>query len=192
MYILIEVFASAVVLIPIFLLLWKVKFHNFNRTVLYTIFAIYLSAVYHLVGLPTIQFLEFDVNLNLIPVVGMIEDLKNTALNVILFVPLGVMLPFLWKKYRAMKSTLLFGFGMTLTIELLQLLTFRATDINDIIANTLGTIIGYFIFAVMAKIFPAITNIAKKKNEVYFILSIVILVMFFVQPYITSFIYSVT
>ena len=32
---------------------------------------------------------------------------------------------------------------MSLTIEVLQLFVFRATDINDLIMNTLGALVGY-------------------------------------------------
>lgn len=189
--ILTETSAAAVILIPVFLLLWKVKFRDFRKTALYAVFAIYLSAVYFLVGMPTIQFHTFDLNLNLIPFIGMIADLKNEIRNVFLFIPLGLFLPLLWKKYRKWKNTLLFGFGMTLSIELLQLFTYRATDINDILTNTLGTLIGYLIFKVILKKVPAVVNTVRK-NDVFFIIFLVAAVMFFLQPYVVSFLYRIT
>ena len=48
-----------------------------------------------------------------------------------------------------MKATVLYGFLFSLLIELSQILclaTTATTDVTDIIMNTLGTIIGYYIF----------------------------------------------
>lgn len=39
------------------------------------------------------------------------------------------------------------GFGLSLTIELAQLFTqYRATDVDDLITNTVGTLLGYLCF----------------------------------------------
>ena len=187
-YLLIELVSSAVLLIPVFFLLDKLRFHNRRKRLWYTMFALYLAAVYHLVGLPTVQFLTFDVNLNLIPFAGMAEDWKNTLLNVVLFVPLGLLLPLLWKKYHRVRSTLLFGLGMTTTIELLQLLTYRATDINDIIANLAGTFLGYAIFSLFGDGAPG----GKRSKDLPIIFLAVAIVMFLLQPLVTSFIYKIT
>ena len=139
--ILIEVFSALVFLLPLFLFLRKGFLH--------TLFALYLAAVYSLVGLPTIQFLTLDVTLVLIPLLPMVEDLRNSILNIALFVPLGFFLPLLWKKYRTMSETLLLGFCTTLAIELTQLLTYRVTNINDIITNFLGCWLGYISFRLL-------------------------------------------
>ena len=40
---------------------------------------------------------------------------------------------------------------MSLTIEVLQLFVFRATDINDLIMNTLGALVGYFVAKVIIR-----------------------------------------
>lgn len=72
-------------------------------------------------------------------------------LNIIMCVPLGLLLPFIWKDYRKLYRTAIVGFGFSLLIELSQLITTRATDIDDLIANTLGTVIGYLIWKVFSK-----------------------------------------
>lgn len=190
--ILIETLSAAVILVPLLTLLWKLRFRSISKTLWYTLFALYLCAVYYLVGMPTILFLRFDVNLNLVPFSGILADLKNAVQNVALFVPLGFLLPLLWKQYAAPKQTIFFGFVMSLAIELLQLLTFRATDINDLITNTLGTAIGYGLFSGTAKLLPGIRQLRRRKNEVFFLLLIVVLVMFFAQPFVVNFYYSIT
>ena len=189
---LIEILISMIILIPVFWVLNIIRFHNIKKTALYFIFATYLSAVYLFVGMPTLQFMRFELSLTLIPFLPMIADLKNTILNIILFVPLGIMLPFLWKKYNTLKAALMFGFGMSLAIEILQILTYRATDINDIIANTVGTVLGYFIFRITSCVFPSVMKFARKKNEICVVLLSVFLVMFFVQPYLASLYYQIT
>ena len=130
--------------------------------------------------------------MTLVPFLPMVDDIKNTILNIILFVPLGIMLPFLWKKYNTFKATLVFGFFMSMAIELLQILTYRATDINDIIANTLGAVIGYCLFRMAASVFLPVTTFALKKNDCAFVIQSVFAVMFFIQPYVANFYYTIT
>lgn len=192
LYKLIEILISVILLIPVFVVLNKVRFRNTKKTVLYFVFAIYLSAVYLFVGMPTLQFMRFELSLTLIPFLPMIADLKNTILNIALFVPLGIMLPFLWKKYSTLKATLLFGFGMSLSIELLQILTYRATDINDMIANTSGAVLGYLLFRITSRIIPSVTKFAGKKNEISVVILAVFIVMFFIQPYLAMLYYKIT
>lgn len=192
LYKLIDILIAIILLIPVFWGLNKVRFHCTKETIFYFIFATYLSAVYLFVGMPTLQFIRFEVSLTFIPFLPMIADLKNTLLNILLFVPLGILLPFLWKKYHTLKGTLLFGFGMSLSIELLQILTYRTTDINDIIANTLGAALGYFIFSITSRIIPSVTKYARKQNEVYVIILSVFVVMFFVHPYLATLYYELT
>lgn len=189
---LIEILISMLILIPVFCVLNKIRFHNPKKTVLYFIFATYLSAVYLFVGMPTLQFMRFDLSLTLRPFLPMIDDFKNTILNIILFVPLGIMLPLLWKKYNTLKATLMFSFGMSLAIELLQILTYRATDINDLIANTFGAVLGYFVFRGTSYIIPVITKFKRKKNEIAVVILSVFVVMFFIQPYIATLYYKIT
>ena len=162
------------------------------KTILYFVFATYLAAVYLFVGMPTLQFMRFELSLTLTPFLPMIADFKNTILNIILFIPLGIMLPFLWKKYDTLRETLFFGFLMSLAIELLQILTYRATDINDLIANTIGAVLGYFVFRIISCIIPSITKFASRKNEITIVMLSVFAVMFFLQPYLATLYYTIT
>lgn len=90
-------------------------------------------------------------NINLIPFSNGIGI--TFYLNIIMCIPLGFLLPFIWKEYRKLYKTLLLGAGFSLLIEVSQLITTRATDIDDLIANTIGAVIGYFIWMVFNKIF---------------------------------------
>jgi len=78
----------------------------------------------------------------------------ENLLNIVLFMPLGCLLPTLWEKYRTFQSTLYYGLLFSLFIETGQLFVGnRATDINDLIMNTIGTIVGWVIFNALRKVF---------------------------------------
>lgn len=189
---LIEILISAVILIPFFVVLNRVCFHSPRKSVSYFVFGVYLCAVGLFVGMPTLQFMRFDLSVTLIPFLPMLSDIRNTILNVVLFLPLGIMLPLLWKRYRHFPDTLFFGFGMSLSIEILQILTYRATDVNDLIANTFGTAAGYSVFRILSYAFPSINTFPGKKNDVYVIILSVFLVMFFIQPYLATLYYTIS
>lgn len=72
----------------------------------------------------------------------------NIFVNLILFAPMGVFIPLLFnKKINNIKKFVLFIMITSLTVELLQFLTYRgATDIDDIILNTIGAT---FVYAIM-------------------------------------------
>ena len=66
------------------------------------------------------------------------------TLNLLLFVPLGFLITAVFKKINFnYKKVLLSGCVFSCSIEFLQLFAGRFFEIDDIIANTLGTLIGY-------------------------------------------------
>lgn len=176
---------AAVVLIPLFLLLNKRYFYNTKKTVFYLFFAVYLSAVYAVVGLPTVNYVRFDPHFNVIPFAYMFSDFKNSFLNVLLFFPLGFFLPVFWKNFKKLHWTLLFGICTSLLVEVLQIFTFRATDVNDLITNTVGTFLGWAAAKVLLRFMPSIAP-GWKTKEVYVICGITFAVNFFVQPFLAE------
>lgn len=93
----------------------------------------------------------FDPNISILPFQQGI--LFSDYLNVLMFVPLGIFLPLMWKNYHSFKETVKYGFYLSLFIEFCQLFTrARATDINDLITNTLGVIIGWVIYLAFSKL----------------------------------------
>ena len=180
----VDMLPSAFLLIPLFGFLNMIYFHNTRKSILYFLLSCYLSVVYVLVGLPNITYIRPELNLNLVPFIGMIGDFKNSLLNILLFVPLGIAFPLLWREFRTQKNTVLLGFSVSLVIELLQLLTFRATDINDLITNTLGTHLG---FICSKQLFGKYHPVADaKKREAVIVIAVVLIVMFFVYPFVSA------
>lgn len=183
---LIEIMAAAVFIIPLWMIYHKICFHSWKRTMIYMVFAFYMTAVLALVGFPNITLLKIEVTVNVIPFIYMIPDFANACLNVLLFIPFGFFLPTLWGKFRNVKSTIVAGLLTTLFIEISQLFTGRATDIDDVITNILGTIIGYYIACWFTKAFTGRVLENSKQSDFNLICGSVVIIMFFFQPFISN------
>lgn len=177
-----DMLLALVFLVPIFLVYAKFVFGSVKRTLPYFAFAAYLAAVYSLVGLPDILYLRFDPSCNFIPFVGMIDSPAEALLNVLLFVPLGFFLPVLCKRYRSFPRALLFGLCVTAGIELLQLFTFRTTDVDDLLTNVAGTVIGYFLAKAVTRGFRRLVVAETSAKYVYLTLLTAFFVMFLLVP----------
>lgn len=71
----------------------------------------------------------------------------NLVGNVVMFVPLGLLLPVLWQKLRALWKTLLVTALIIIAVEVSQLLTLVGScDTDDLILNVAGSAIGYGLF----------------------------------------------
>lgn len=64
--------------------------------------------------------------------------------NIIMFMPFGFFVPLLWRVSD--KATVAVGFIVSLSIELIQLFLPRWTDIDDLILNTSGTLLGLLLY----------------------------------------------
>ena len=83
----------------------------------------------------------------------------NVLLNVAMFAPLGALLPLFSTKLRKWYTTVVTGFAVSLTIELFQLRWGNGVcDVDDLFANTLGTLIGY------AAVMLIVTIVQRGKN----------------------------
>lgn len=87
--------------------------------------------------------------INLIPFLWITEGVRPYIENILLFMPLGFMLPCIWKKYEVLWKTALSGIAFSLIIELSQMFNIRVTDIDDLLTNTLGAFIGWVIFRLL-------------------------------------------
>lgn len=188
---LIELVAATVFIIPVWCVYEKIFFQSWKRTLIYMIFGFYLVVVLALVGFPNITMSQMEFTVNLIPFIYMLSDLVNACLNVLLFVPFGFFLPMLWKEFRSIKRVALAGIVATFFIEISQLFTGRATDIDDIITNSIGTLIGYFIGCFVTKNFTKRTLSDSKINDFYLICGSVGVIMFFLQPFVSRWLWGI-
>lgn len=78
---------------------------------------------------------------------------KNIIGNIILFVPFGILCPILITKRKKFLKILGGAFAFSLFIELVQMF-FRigSFDVDDIILNVSGGVIGYFIYLIIRRI----------------------------------------
>lgn len=136
------------------------------------LFYIYIILVLSLTIIP-LPFARFKTTngdgINITPVLNTVKDLlqilstrpehetvfiahsaQNVIGNIILFMPLGIFLPLLSKKYYSAVNVFLLAFVCSVSIELTQLLLrqfeiYRSVDIDDVILNTSGAMLGFLI-----------------------------------------------
>lgn len=111
-----------------------------------------------------VQPLMFDAanalnfRINLLPFVYLMdyESRREAWINVIgnttMFIPLGIVWPVCFKQLDSHRKVIAAGVGTSLLIEILQLPFFgRVSDIDDLILNSLGFLIGYGIYLLVKK-----------------------------------------
>ena len=143
---------------------------------------LYLNAMYIVIGVPGVQYICWDPTLNLIPFQDFsARNMEGMVLNAIMFAPLGFLLPAYFERYRHWGRTLAAGFLTSLTVELIQLFTFRATDVDDLIMNTLGTLVGFLLAKLVLRRRTAVYRGKKDWLELVIVNGIVLLVIVFIQ-----------
>lgn len=150
---LIFVFSLAIVYLTL-----NKNIENKNHFLKVLLFSFYVFTLLSLTEIGTIYNLIGGVQIeqdfiNLIPFRDMRMRITMilSLLNILVFVPLGFLLPIVWPKSDNFKSAFLIGFSLSFLIETAQMLNFRRTDIDDLIFNTLGAILGYLIFRLINK-----------------------------------------
>ena len=170
------------------------KEYSYGRILSAAIFVLYLTSVISLTFFPirfskTIDpdFNIFKYNLKLIPFENIILFIKRGHLgyflvqiggNFLMTIPFGALLPIVYKAKKQIYYPIIF-FCFTFCIEVTQLLIgailntyYRTADVDDIILNFTGAMLGYLIFRIIQRISPKKSNrpitprhIAKKKRS---------------------------
>jgi len=108
--------------------------------------------------LPLVFYKEnwFPFRINLLPFVYLFdypvfkEALLNLIGNTAMFIPIGIIWPVVYKKLDTSWKVIAAGSGFSLCIEILQLPFYdRVSDIDDLVLNSLGYVIGYGIYCVV-------------------------------------------
>lgn len=117
----------------------------------------------------TIQSGQFYRAINVVPFVTIRQMLAMNGLerratavvnllgNVAIFAPIGLLAPLLWRPFGRLLPTALVGLGLSLAIEVMQLFTYRSTDVDDLILNTLGAVAGYGLWRLLRRWVPRAT-----------------------------------
>lgn len=122
------------------------------------IFCFFLSAILSVTGIPAVYELKPGININLIPFADLASNTLQYAENLLLFLPVGFLLPVLFPHFRNALRCVRYGFFFSLAVELMQLFCLRATDIDDLIMNTLGCAAGYGLFLLLQNLCPALAQ----------------------------------
>lgn len=96
---------------------------------------------------------------------GVARMIEQLLLNIVMFVPLGFLTPVCFPKFRSLRTSLLSMTGYSLTIEILQFFIGRSADIDDLIMNTLGGILGWLIFCAVRRTQPGREKLLKDFSE---------------------------
>jgi len=152
---------------------------------------LYLIAVLSATGVPSVLGIHWDPEVQLIPLVNIVGGtslyLKTSLLNVVLFLPLGALLPMIWKEFRdAWAKTAAAGLALSAFIEFLQLFNFRATDVDDLLMNTAGAVLGWLMVRAVSAGETAERGNGGRK-ELLIIAALAFFAMFFVQPMVQPF-----
>ena len=129
-----------------------------NHFVMIFVLSVYVAGVFFFTGAGTIYDIRqygldaMALHANLSPFSDKSIDIVAYLLNVVLFLPLGFLLPLLWPKQDRFWKILLTGVAFSLLIELSQLLNIRNSDIDDLLLNMLGAVIGFALYRAYAAI----------------------------------------
>ena len=75
-----------------------------------------------------------------------LQDRIYVVENLLMFIPLGILLPLVWKCLYRFPWCVLIGMTGSIAIEVMQYRLARGySQIDDVLNNTIGTIIGYWI-----------------------------------------------
>ena len=82
------------------------------------------------------------------------QAIINLAGNVVCFVPIGFVLPLTGYYWKYFHRVFIFSITFSLMIEFTQLICkVGSFDVDDIILNTIGGVIGYIIYKIFRKIY---------------------------------------
>lgn len=152
----------AALIICIFMFIWfRVHKNNVKYTKKYCIQKISLCAIFvcYITVLFGVTMIDRDAvygNMTSFQLFGSYREAwnsfsliewRNLLLNIGLFMPFGFLLPMLFERCKSNWITYLVGFCISLLIELIQLLFgLGAFEVDDILNNTLGAMIGFGIY----------------------------------------------
>lgn len=151
LYLVEKLIGAGVTLPGVLLFLYYTDRNRFKKKWFWAVlFVVYMNVMFCVVGIPSAQFVRWNPEINWIPFRDFSSaNIVGMSLNILMFIPFGVFLPIYFGRFWKMSTTVLAGAFMSFTIEVLQLFTFRLTDIDDLIMNTLGTLLGYGIGAII-------------------------------------------
>lgn len=131
------------------------KQNNLSKTMISVAFVIYLLLLTWIIVFKfrlDITSLKYIRSINLIPFKAnpIVNGMRETLINLLLFVPLGMYLKFIFKSNKFSNVSIIIF--LSLSFESLQyIFHIGVSDITDIIMNTLGGIVGMILISICSK-----------------------------------------
>lgn len=151
----------------------------FYKDILALMFIIYILCLFHVV---TFQDVTWSTS-NFIPFKEMFRYrfasslfIRNVLGNMLMFIPFGFFVSY-FLKLKKPYSILLLSLLISSTIETTQLLIGRVFDVDDILLNVVGGIIGFAIWWVLSKIKSHLPAFLKKDIFYNIIISLILVFM---------------
>ncbi|WP_433750428.1 VanZ family protein [Falsibacillus pallidus] len=127
-------------------------------------------------GMDVKAFSDVKKSINVIPIYSLIKKafvtqeenhrnalfilkyiIRNSGGSIFLFLPLGILAPILYQKYRSLKRVIITGFFLAICIEVIQLIQIlfmggtHRFDVDDIVFNLVGAALGYWLIRAVKK-----------------------------------------
>lgn len=150
----------------------------FYKEIFVLLFILYVMCLFEIV---TLQDQNYGLS-NYIPFkeifryeVGSSLFVKNIIGNVLLFLPYGYFASEYIKSKKAWPICLLTTL-VTITIEFVQLNIGRTFDIDDVILNTLGGLLGYLLYRLIEKVKVKLPKVFKTEGFINFFVILILII----------------
>ncbi len=163
-------FFSGIVALIFWIIVSCITKKDRSKKILISLFIVYMTVVVSITIFPLIIDPELmpinDRSIILVPFSTITNLLENATLwtivlqiigNIIMTIPYGIFIPFMVKRkrwYNYLVYTLIFPLAIELTQLIICISTnsfYRTVDIDDVILNSIGIIIGYGIYKILPK-----------------------------------------
>lgn len=119
------------------------------------------NAVYRMKNLKDVSFKPFAILKYMYKYDEREHFIMNILGNTLMFIPWGFGRPLLWKKQKKFGHAFLGALLLPIFIESVQLFSYnRTVDIDDILLNLAGALVGWVLYLAVAGIFPKIKKYA--------------------------------
>ena len=179
------IFIVVLVTVRIFALKNSSKKISFHEEFLNLLFIVYILLLFELL---TGTENNSGTGINLVPFseifrypVGSKMFIYNTLGNILLFVPYGYFVT-RYINGKSLYQIFIISFITSLTVEILQVKLGRSFDVDDIILNVIGGMIGYFIYVALNAIRTHLPKFLQK-DFIYNIICFIILIVIVLYLY---------
>lgn len=161
----------------------------FYREVLGLLFLIYVLSLFYAV---TFQDVTWSTS-NFKPFQEILRHeflsplfLKNVVGNMLVFIPYGFYVSYILKLNKK-RLLLILTFITSLTIEITQLSIGRVFDIDDLMLNVVGGLLGYYLFRIIYNLKEKLPKILK--NNLFYnivVLLLLALLLWYIYPFLKA------